>query len=384
MREREMMRTRMESIFRSAIIATFLPLLMASSPLAQEDGSPVSIGTYRSLHSQALNEDRTLLVSLPRGYDESRVRYPVLYVLYGGQVRGYFAEAVHIADRLGEASVIPQLIVVGVQNVDRYRDNLPVDRRGQKGGAESFLKFFKHELIPFIDRSYRTKDFRILLGPQAGAAFGVYALMEQPDLFKVNIVTDPFWNRPVTEYLLGRAGDFFKQEGSVGAFFFITCNSSRDTEATVQDLKRLREIVERGKQRDVVLVLNALGKKRPDSSIIAPGLRQGLKAYFKAFELPEEMKVDGLEDVKDYYETLSREYGYEVDVPERALITQGVKLRQEGKAGITRSFLRGERNPSSSRDCWRFASMLRNRRHTPLRRRSRHPVWRPESRGIGS
>jgi tetratricopeptide (TPR) repeat protein len=336
MPEKQMMRTRIQSILTTVMFAALPTFFIASSPSAQENGSPVSIGTYRTLHSQILHEDRTLLVNLPRGYDESAIRYPVLYVLYGGQVQGYFAESVHIVHRLSEVGMIPQLIIVGVQNVDRYRDNLPVGRGDQKAGAENFLKFFKDELAPFIDSSYRTKDFRILLGPQAGAAFGLYALMQQPELFRVNIITDPFWNRPVTEYLLTEAAGFFAQEGSVGSFLFITCNSSHDTEATLEDLKKLRELVQNGKRKEVVLVLDALGEKKPDSSIVASGLREGLKTYFKGLELPEDLEVDGIEDVEGYYRARSQEYGFDVEIPERTLINLGVELRRGGKVDDAR------------------------------------------------
>ncbi len=54
---------------------------MNTSSLAQEDGDPVSIGTYRKLNSKILNEDRTLLVNLPRRYNEPTIRYSVLYIL---------------------------------------------------------------------------------------------------------------------------------------------------------------------------------------------------------------------------------------------------------------------------------------------------------------
>ena len=209
------------------IIISLMALAVFIMPiLAQEDGDPVSIGTYRKLYSHILNEDRTLLVNLPRGYDETAIHYPVLYILYGGQVEGYFADAVHNVSRLNEASRIPDMIIVGVKNVDRYRDCLPINRNGEPGGADKFLKFFTEELIPFVDQSYRTKDFRILLGPQAGAAFGLYALMENPGLFRVHIVMSPFWIQASREYMLEKARDFFNREGSLNNFLFITGNTN--------------------------------------------------------------------------------------------------------------------------------------------------------------
>ena len=107
--------------------------------LVQQDGDTISIGTYRKLHSKILNENCILLVNLPEGYHETTNSYLVLYILYGGQVEGYFAEAVHIVCRLNEASRIPDMIIVVVKNTDRYRDCLPINRNGEPGGADNFL-----------------------------------------------------------------------------------------------------------------------------------------------------------------------------------------------------------------------------------------------------
>ena len=298
--------------------------------LAQEDGDPVSIGKYRILHSQILNEDRTLLVNLPRGYDETTNSYPVLYILYGGNPQGYFAEAVHIVARLHEASRIPDMIIIGVMNTDRYRDCLPINRNGEPGGADNFLKFFTEELIPFVDKSYRTKKFRILLGPQAGAAFSVYALMENPELFRVNIITNPFWIRSNREYMLTKANDFFSKEGLLDNFLFMTNNTSSDNEATMEYLQKFTAIVEEGKKRDFTLILNPLEKKEV-GIISSPGLRKGLETFFEEYQFPKEIEIDGLEDLKKYYHNLSQNYGYEVDIPEFTLVRQGDKLEERDK-----------------------------------------------------
>lgn len=313
------------------IIVVLLALFISTIPvLSQEDGDPVSIGSYRILHSKILNEDRILLINLPRGYDETTISYPVLYILYGGQVQGYFAEAVHIVDRLSVGSKIPDMIIVGVKNTDRYRDCLPISRNGEPGGAENFLKFFKEELIPFIDQSYRTKDFRILLGPQAGAAFSVYALMGNPELFKVNIITNPFWIRSNREYMLTKADDFFNKEGLLKNFLFISIYPSTDNEAMLEYLQKFKSNVEKGKRIDFTLILNTIEDREED--VVPPsGLRKGLKTFFKDYKFPKEIEIDGLEDLKEYYNNLSQKYSYEIDIPEFTLIRQGDGLEERQK-----------------------------------------------------
>ena len=322
------MRNLVRAIVTVTMVAVSIVLVAGGHVSAQEDGSPVSIGTYRTLHSEVLNEDRTLLVNLPRGYAETTIDYPVLFILYGGQVQGYFAESVHIVDRLQEAGLIPQLILVGVKNVDRYRDNLPVGRDGEEGGAGNFSRFFVDELIPFVDQSYRTKDFRILLGPQAGASFSLYALMEQPGLFAVNIITNPFWNLSVREYLLARAKEFFSREGSVKAFLFITCNTGADNEATMEYLGKLEAVVEEAKRSDFTMIINPLGDSQPEDLISSPGLSEGLRTYFRKYKIPEDADVARREDLEHYYQVLSLDYGYRVDIPEFTLIRQGEKLER--------------------------------------------------------
>lgn len=313
------------------VVITLMTLAIFVIPVsAQEDGDPVSIGTYRILHSKILNEDRTLLVNLPRGYDETTIRYPVLYILYGGQVEGYFADAVHNVCRLNEASRIPDMIIVGVKNVDRYRDCLPINRNGEPGGADKFLKFFQEELIPFVNRSYRTKDFRILLGPQAGAAFGVYALMDNPGLFKVHIIMNPFWIQANREYMLGKAKNFFNQEGSLNNFLFITSNTNVDNDVTMEYLEKFKTVVENGKRNDFTLIINQL-EKRESGIISSPRLREGLKAFFKDYRFPRNIQITGLEDLKAYYDNLSQKYGYNVDIPEFTLVRQGDRLDERGK-----------------------------------------------------
>ncbi len=313
------------------IIISWMALAVFIMPvLAQEDGDPVSIGSYRRLHSKVLDEDRLLLVNLPRGYDESINRFPVLYILYGGQVEGYFADAVHIISRLNEASRIPDMIIVGVKNVDRYRDCLPINRNGEPGGADRFLEFFKEELVPFIDQSYRTKDFRILLGPQAGAAFGVYALMENPGLFRVNIVMNPFWIQASRGYMLEKAKDFFRKKGALNNFLFITSNTDVDDDVTMEYLQRFKTVVEEGKRSDFTFIINQL-EKRESGIISSPRLREGLEAFFKDYQFPQGIQINGLEDLEAYYQSLSQTYGYEVDVPEFTLVRQGDRLDGRGK-----------------------------------------------------
>lgn len=116
----------------SIMVVLFVLIMNQDFIQAQEDGDDIVIGKYRVLHSNVLDEDRLLLIHLPREYGETQLSYPVLYLLYGQDINNYFAEAVIIPEKLGSTGEIPPVIVVGVANTNRYRDNLPVSTRDRR------------------------------------------------------------------------------------------------------------------------------------------------------------------------------------------------------------------------------------------------------------
>ena len=152
----------------------FFWIFCGSFLLAQTDGDDIVIGKYRVLHSDVMDEDRLLYVHLPREYEDTQLRYPVLYLFYA-DLYNYYLDAASVIEKLGTTGEIPPAIIVGVANTNRYRDLLPlkIEGRPDSGGADTFLSFVEEQLFPYIDKNFRTKDFRIMAGPQAAAVFGL-------------------------------------------------------------------------------------------------------------------------------------------------------------------------------------------------------------------
>jgi len=76
----------------------------------------------------------------------------------------------------------------------RARDFTPTKTSGDpnSGGAPAFLDFLEHELIPLIDRTYRTSTSdRGLLGHSLGGLFAIYALEQRPALFQRIVAASP-------------------------------------------------------------------------------------------------------------------------------------------------------------------------------------------------
>jgi len=363
--------------FAASCLAVLLAISIAVGPLvaspasSQEarEGDPVLIGTFRQLHSDVLDEDRLLVVCLPRDYEESSMSYPALFVLYGDQIRGYFAEAVHVVDRLSEEGSIPKMIVVGVAKVERYRDLSPVGRRGRPSGIEPFSRFVAEELIPYVESEYRTKNYRVLMGPQAGAAFGLYVLAKRQSLFHAFIIENPFRSPPVHDVLMATMGELMDDGLPSSTFLQITCSDREghlDKTEEIEYMRRFEKMIADKSPHNLTLVAHYIEK---NEDFIPPlRLKDGLRELFREYRFPDNREVRGLADITAHYAVLSERFGFEVDVPEMTLASKADELNKIGASDSARVILEYliEVYPASADGYWGLANLHRERGNSEL------------------
>jgi predicted alpha/beta superfamily hydrolase len=160
----------------------------------------ITSATRFTIRSEILNEARIVLVYVPDTYESEEARqkrYPVLYLLDG---RAYFDATIGIAHHLGSwnAAVqsIPDLIIVAIQNTKRPRDMTPTHMTegpysSGSGGAAAFRSFLESELMPAVDKQFRTSGERVLVGHSLAGLFVLDTLLEKPQLFDAYIASDP-------------------------------------------------------------------------------------------------------------------------------------------------------------------------------------------------
>jgi predicted alpha/beta superfamily hydrolase len=185
--------------------ACALILMGAAIVSGKESATEISIGTELPFESKILNETRTLQVSLPGSYAASHrhTRYPVLYLLDGQKFFHAVTGAVqHLS---ADASPrIPEMIVVGIPSQQRVRDSSPSHSlKGPlgkeeadyeaSGGADKFLRFLTEELVPYVDRTYSTSGYRVLVGYSFTGLPVLHALFTQPRAFNAYLAIDPSW-----------------------------------------------------------------------------------------------------------------------------------------------------------------------------------------------
>jgi len=190
----------MRPTFAIAAIAALL-----ATPLAAQEtpADPIPSHDTLALASRALGETRRINVHMPPRYATSaRSRFPVLYMPDGGLDED-FPHVVNTVDSLIALGQIRPVIVVGVPNTERRRDLTGPTRvhsdsaiAAHVGGSAAFRRFFGDELIPAIDRRYRTTSERAIIGESLAGLFIVETFLREPGSFDHYIAFDPslWWN----------------------------------------------------------------------------------------------------------------------------------------------------------------------------------------------
>src|SRR3954453_16421284 len=106
-------------------------LLSVGCAEAQIQASPLRV--INTIDSKVMGEQREITVVLPRGYDASHDRYPVVYVFDPDWT---LDSTVAAAGVFNGVHLAPKCIVVGVSSADRERDFTPALVRSEKPPPE--------------------------------------------------------------------------------------------------------------------------------------------------------------------------------------------------------------------------------------------------------
>lgn len=313
---------------KTVFVLGTLIMLSGGALYSQDERNPLAVATYRKISSNILNEERTLLVSLPVGYEASEKKYPVLVVL-DADFMPSFARVVGTVGEQSHFGNIPEMIIIGIQNVDRERDMFPVrvDYFSNSGGANNFVHFLSEELIPYINHTYRTEDFRLLYGASNAGLFVVHALLSRPEIFDAYIAASPTvgW---CYQFIYEEASNRFDPGKSLKAFLYLI-RGKDDMDAVTKAVPYLEKIITEEAPADFTwssLVVEDEGHVPYES------LYQGFRFVFNGWNFPpERYKTADLETIRAYYRALSDKYGFDVSIPMFVYLETGNNLRQRGK-----------------------------------------------------
>ena len=284
-----------------------------------------TLGEKITIHSKILNEDRTILISLPDNYKNSDKEFPVLYALDG---RTHFQHASGAANYLARQNITPGIIVVAVTNVDRNRDFTPVkdEARPVSGGAEKFHNFLKKELISYVEKNYRASKYKILMGHSLGGTFAAYSLLEYPDVFDAYIAVSPYLQY-ADNYINSQAELKLKKEYAKPKSFYMTVGEEPDYLKVLDEFSEL--IQEKSDNAIKFLYIQMQGENHGTTPYLS--LFNGLRFIFSDWILPKEIYLVGLQAIDEHYKLLSDKYHYKITTPENTINLLGYQYLQAGE-----------------------------------------------------
>jgi predicted alpha/beta superfamily hydrolase len=291
--------------------------------------------------SKILGEKRKIRVQTPAVMNTWDA-YPVLYVLDGEAQTTMIAGQVQY---LSESyKIIPNLIIVGIDNTDRIRDLTPThsitgpdgkpdtsaNAFGRTSGSgERFLQFINEELKPYIQQRYHPAPYSILAGHSLGGLMAVYCLLHHPGYFNAYIAISPSlqWDNKV---ILKQAASQINSQNLRNRILFFS--DANEDSAFHQNQLELATLLEQ-KNKPGLKFTHAFYPGESHASEPVKAFYDGIRFVYPGWHLPYNnsafRKTISYKMIRDHYDELSKKYDYAAVPLHDELIQIGRFLRND-------------------------------------------------------
>ncbi len=344
-------------------LITAIFLFISAVLFAQTTENSIIIGTKHSIKSEIINETYTYNIYLPPSYSTSvDKKYIVAYVLDGDKSK--FHEVTGIIQSMNSKehlkNQIPELIVVSIENNNRFRDFTPthsmnyleqenVRAFSSSGKADDFLQFIEKELMPEIDSTYRTLSKKMIIGHSLGGLFAIHSLLDAPHLFSYYILIDPswFWDH---NYVGRRAKEVLPQRPDMKANVYISlANNLKDDERHYQWGQEFFQLLDNHSSPELNVKIQYF---EDEKHLTVPILSTyyGLRFIFDGFEININDIFLNPNIINEHNEKVKTKLGVEINLDELFVNHLGyVALHEIGKPDVAVSIfeINTENYPSS-------------------------------------
>lgn len=316
-------------------------LIFNLSALAQTDRVASVVHFLHKINSNILGEERTILVRVPANYGQTNEKFPVVYMLDAHAPQN--SMMVGIVEQQAWGGQMPEMIVVGIQNTNRSRDLTPTDdgKGGRVGGGEKFMQFIEQEVIPLVEKNYRTQPFRIFAGHSLGGLTVVYSFVSRPDLFNAYIAASPVLGYD-NNYVIKRAEELFKQKKDWKKTMFIGLG---DEPQYQKGFDSFRDLLKKANPKGFEYEFREF-KEDNHGSVVLPAYYEGLRKIFAGWNPPQ---TGSIAELENHYKKLSERFGYKILIPENMLNQIGYQFLQANQLVEAIDVFRknAENNPNS-------------------------------------
>ena len=321
-------------------------VLIGFGTAARAEG-PIVLGETRRIHSAVLNEDRVYRVSLPESYGWAKDRrYPILFLLDG---QTHFLHTAGSVGYLAQQGEIPEMIVVAIDSTVRIRDFTQTDWPSVwvgGGGAGNFKRFLSSELIPDVDKNYRSDGFRVLSGHSAGGQFALYCLTSDPSLFRAYfaISSSLDWDNNLPQRSLEQS---LKATRELKAFLYVA--RSDDSGRPLADYERLVETLKANSPQGFRYHDRAYPDETHGSVALLAQI-DALRQLYAGYRFHPDMAPKGLSFAEQHFRDVSKRVGWPLAVPESVINDLGYAALSGGKTQDAISLFKRnvQANPNSA------------------------------------
>jgi predicted alpha/beta superfamily hydrolase len=277
---------------------------------SQSATNEVSIGHSLRIDSKILDESRLIQIYLPQTYENGLYQYPVLYLTDG---EDSFENAVSIVKtKSNYYQNMPEMIIVAIGSGANRNKNFTFT----DGSAENTLAFLKDELIPLVDNTYRTEDYRVFYGHSLAGPFVFYTLSTEPELFDAIVTVSPgmhhVLSKPATPALI----EYFNEPHQGSKRIYVSA-AEYDPEKLLNQSYHMLDSLFVSSCPESIDYRFELIENEDHWGVPLIGMYKGFQYIFEDWKIPMEV-VDNadVELLKAHIADRSVQYGYEVKYPE--------------------------------------------------------------------
>lgn len=227
-----------------------------------------NIRVLDSMYIPSLKVKKQISVYLPPGYQKSQKRYPVIYMNDGDVL---FDKAItdngeewkidEVLDSLNKKKEA-EFIVVGISaGANRFAEYSPYKTKQlNMPSGDRYLAFIINNLIPFINKNFRTKtgaENTSIGGSSMGGLISYYATIKHPDIFGSAAVFSPaYWNSSIDSLI----SDSKKQLNKLHSKIFFYGGAAEGIIELPKVLNDFNDILTQNKNIKTTVLINENGR----------------------------------------------------------------------------------------------------------------------------
>jgi len=229
-----------------------------------------SFGSALNVQTKTFKNGRTIWVHLPEHYEESTLRFPVIYV-FDGQILFNYLNGLYEYN----FDKYPPAIIVGIKQTDRGNELIKQKDDQAKGIFLQFDDFISKELTHYIDSNYRTNSIKIGIGHSHGGTFLLNNLLTKKT-FTVGICISPtLWTN---EYDIFEKYRTIKNKSDLSFQLYLGYGEN-DFSAIKKGVRDFNQILLSDSISKIILHVDEF-KNEDHNSAILIGIRKGFNNIF--------------------------------------------------------------------------------------------------------